>query len=777
MNLRTVLRGVLIVAFMPFAAFAEDFNIIYHLNYGTNYTGAPTTYTAGVGATIDGTPTRNHFSFVGWCTNSGLTQNCSTTQTIGPDATGEKHFYAKWAGDTFNVTYNCGTGATGTPPASTTATYGSTFSPVMIMKNLCENNGNILSGWAISGTNDVKSGTFSWMYAGDKTLTAQWEEFDPKFTITTTNMSANTTFKYWQGSKGLFYVDWGDGTLQTIDNSALISHTYANAGVHTIQFGGLATEHYHNTHNGQNGGRLLGSITFGNFYPNPYADNPQKDNNHSGTPEFISQISGSLGAIYPSLSNANLGLRSQPIFTSTFEGCTNLIGQIPANLFSGVTGGGAIDGCTQTNYAMFLHTFRGCANLGRDSVNGTPTYGIPAGLFGDLSNAGPSTGMFQGTFYGCSGLIGEIPGNLFSGVVGTPNAGLFNSTFGGCTGLSGPIPANLFENISGDASTVVLTCGGGGTYSMEGTTYSIGAVNAFGNTFYNCTNLTGSIPEDLFGRVLPNGTFSGITGNAPYLFANTFRGLEKITGTIPENLFGRVINDTYYGVSGVAKGMFFQTFGGLCSIETPIPPDLFTKTVNGIDYGVSGTAVSLFQSTFNHGRCGNYNNNGLPDSGLTGFIDPDLFRGVTGNSTNIFTATFRNTRMDTVCPCGYHSTTTAWGIDKIPPIAYDPSSDPTGRDAPRAVCTIGLKPNEHYYTGDNGDTVCTTDCDFATNLKTSNGLSYPLFSSQVTVPTMVLKSGDTQCYVPLESGNGGQDSLNLFWGGDTYHAGHEDPED
>jgi len=56
-------------------------------------------YTYGVGATIDSVPTRTHSSFVGWCTDVGLT-NCAATQTIGTTATGDKTFYAKYLCDT-----------------------------------------------------------------------------------------------------------------------------------------------------------------------------------------------------------------------------------------------------------------------------------------------------------------------------------------------------------------------------------------------------------------------------------------------------------------------------------------------------------------------------------------------------------------------------------------------------------------------------------------------------------------------------------------------------
>lgn len=718
------LRVVFVAVFVPFAAFAEDFNITYELNGGTAATtGMPTTYTAGTEASITGVPTRTGSTFAGWCTDAELT-DCANPMIIGADATGDKTFYASWTCKTgygaaddgqsctaneYTVTYDCGDGA-GTAPANAIATYNANFSPVMIMKNLCEKSGYVLSGWLVSGTSTVQAGTFKWTYTVDKTLTAQWVEFDPKFTVTTTNMSAGDTFKYWQGATGKFYVDWGDGTLQTINYKAVIPHTYETAGVHTIRFGGLAT-----------GYSTVASETTPNAIGFGIRSVYKRDaTTNAGTPLFVAGISGSLGDIYPSLPNDN-----HPRFMSTFNGCTNLTGSIPAELFRGVTGSKTDK---EKNYAMFTATFQGCSGL---------TGSIPADLFGDLNNAATGMSIFQQTFSGCSGLTGSIPAGLFSGVTGIPRAGLFAQTFANCSGLTGSIPENLFATISGSANDDITS------YTITGdTTYTRGAVNAFGGTFGGCENLTGTIPA---------GLFSGITGNAAYLFNATFAACQSISGTIPAGLFS--------GITGAAPSMFKTTFQGMCGIESPIPSNLFA--------GVSGTAKEMFRSTFNMGRCGAVGGRGLPESGLTGYVDPQLFAGVTGSSANIFNLTFRNTQMDTTCPCGDHSVTTAWGIEYIGTTAEG--------DRMVAVCAPGLKPNEHYYTGDNGDTVCTTDCDFATNFKTETGLSYNLLSTQVTAPSLVFKSGNSQCYVPLATGNSAG-SVNLKWGNNTYHVAQVDPE-
>lgn len=733
------LRIVLAAVLAPFVAFAEDFNITYVLNGGTAATsGMPATYTAGTEIQITGVPTRTGSTFAGWCTDAELS-NCAMTQTISDADTGDKTFYALWTcnagygvaqdgqsctANQYNVTYDCGTGTTGTPPATAVATYDADFNPTMIMKNSCERSGYVLSGWAISGTNTVQSGTFKWTYTTDKTLTAQWVEFDPKFTVTTTNMSAGDTFKYWQGSDGLFYVDWGDGTLQTINYRAVVPHTYETAGVHTIRFDGLATgydERYDID--------IPGAVSFG-IKATGYNGTTQ----HAGTPLYVAGISGSLGAIYRSLANGN-----QPRFISTFNGCTNLTGSIPASLFSGVTGTSSDN---KKNAKMFSYTFDGCTGL---------TGSIPSTLFGDL-NTVPGLAMFQYTFSGCTGLTGTIPSDLFDGVNGSPRAGLFSGTFYGCSGLSGEIPEDLFAGISGDASVAT-----GDVFTVtnndgSSTTYTNKATSAFSSTFYNCSNLSGNIPENLF---------SGITGNAPYLFDATFAKCEGLSGPIPENLFlgitgsaeymfhlaffscsnltGIIPENLFRNVTGAAKAMFRQTFNKCYKLTGEIPAGLFS--------GVSGTAEAMFFATF------------ARDAGIVGYISPALFAGITGSSTNIFSNTFLDTSMDTECPCGAHESTTAYGLSTIDT---------------RAVCAPGLKSNEHYYTDGNGNTVCTTDCDFATELKTKNGAdedAYPILSEKITTPSLVIQSGGTQCYVPLESG---VDTFNLKWNETVYHVGRLD---
>ncbi|MBQ7055919.1 MAG: hypothetical protein IJN91_03245 [Alphaproteobacteria bacterium] len=128
----------------------------------------------------------------------------------------------------------------------------------------------------------------------------------------------------------------------------------------------------------------------------------------------------------------------------------------------------------------------------------------------------------------------------------------------------------------------------------------------FYRTFYGATNMTGSIPSDLF---------AGISGApAERMFYYTFSGCSGLTGAIPDGLF--------VGISGApAFAMFYGTFHG-CSGLTSIPSDLFA--------GISGAPVSkMFDSTFED--C----------SGLTGAIPDGLFGNLTGAPAyGMFDSTF-----------------------------------------------------------------------------------------------------------------------------------------
>jgi hypothetical protein len=82
---------------------------------------------------------------------------------------------------------------------------------------------------------------------------------------------------------------------------------------------------------------------------------------------------------------------------------------------------------------------------------------------------------------------------------GAPAHSMFRATFYECHNLTGSIPTGLFGNISGAPAGYM-----------------------FAVTFYKCGNLTGSIPTGLFGNI------SGAP--ADYMFYATFQDCSKLTG-------------------------------------------------------------------------------------------------------------------------------------------------------------------------------------------------------------------------------------------------------
>ena len=73
---------------------ADTYTIKFNLNGGTNYTGAPTSYTIETSTITLGAPTKSGYEFGGWYDNSGLTGTAVTKITKG--TTGNKEYWAKW---------------------------------------------------------------------------------------------------------------------------------------------------------------------------------------------------------------------------------------------------------------------------------------------------------------------------------------------------------------------------------------------------------------------------------------------------------------------------------------------------------------------------------------------------------------------------------------------------------------------------------------------------------------------------------------------------------
>ena len=296
-----------------------------------------------------------------------------------------------------------------------------------------------------------------------------------KFFATTT--PDTTSFSFAISASGVYHIAWGDGTREsyrkTNTTATTYSHEYSDAGEYVIKIGGYRT-----------GGNSLS-----------FANNLN-----------LAKIDGSVGAIFSTIKNKN-GSVSNPKFEGLFNGCTNLTGTIPPDLFRGIYG--------VRVHSMFDSVFAKCYGL---------TGGIPHGLFGNLYGR-TAYEMFSNTFNGCSGLTGSIPSKLFGEFSGASEPYMFNGVFDGCKGLTGNIPKDLFSGITG---TVTLC--------------------SYRWAFRNCSGLTGSIPENLFGEITDY--------TSSWNFDGTFAGCKGLTGEITDGLFGPLTK--------IQTGMFPNTFSG-CS--------------------------------------------------------------------------------------------------------------------------------------------------------------------------------------------------------------------
>ena len=488
--------------------------------------------------------------------------------------------------------------------------------------------------YSTNGGDDGTTNTCDWTCPSSTTMRVGDTCQLSKFEVTTTELTANTTFTFKLSAKGKFYVDWGDGSaVQTITRSNTTAtdytHTYETAGAYTIRFGGTATEYNSN-------------------YSTPAISFYKKS---GGSQTKIASLSGSLGALFPQL--ATSGYTNFPRFYETFRGATNIT-NIPTTLFSGLTGG--------YTYYMFNSTFNGCTGL----------TSIPAGLFSGITTG--AAHMFHATFLGCTGLT-SIPATLFNEIsVNNSCDYMFNFTFGDCTGLTS-IPADLFSGITVSANHMFDSTFGGctGLTSIPATLFSgitstAGTYDTFNSTFSDCTGLT-SIPAGLFSGItsgyqgtfrgtfssctgltsIPAGLFSGITTGSTEMFLSTFRNCTGLTA-LPETLFSNI-------TTGGNK-MFYGTFRECSNLSGYVPPTFFAGLIANNSPYSTDMMNDLFASTGVLTAC---------PAGYTQYItgyesywsskvscvpcDAGTYKGTTGNQacTACATGTYSSTTGATAC--------------------------------------------------------------------------------------------------------------------------------
>ena len=401
---------------------------------------------------------------------------------------------------------------------------------------------------------------------GAYAVTCQSNEFEydgqcieSKFEITTTNDTDR--FVFTMSAKGTFYIDWGDGNVEMINRTGTTmteyTHNYAGTNEYIIKFGGLATG-YANSYTG--GEAAQGTAIYFGKGTTDYTTNNTYLN--------LAGISGSLGAIFPTIGNGGIYAK-QPRFKRTFYGTTNLVSSIPSDLFNGISGSaGYIND-------MFYCTFANSGVTGQipEDLFGREINGVYYGINGRVGQR-----YFNNLFSGCTGLTGSIPEKLFGRIINGVYHGaiitayqVFFRTFSRCSGLTGTdiddpnnpgqkyaIPPNLFFGAQGKML-------GNGIFSY---------------TFYGCSGLTGTIPPGLFGNIHGKPTDS--------IFSNTFYGCTGLTGPIPSNLFSGIVGKP-------AQYMFYNTFANCTNLGKDsiggtstyyIPPELFA--------GIDKTSIATY---------------------------------------------------------------------------------------------------------------------------------------------------------------------------------------
>lgn len=463
-----------------------------------------------------------------------------------------------------------------------------------------------------SGMDDYECIPTTWGGGGTK----KWPECvtDWPFAVKSTDMDAGSVFTLSIGAAGTFYIDWGDGNFDRIDKSDALatsySHTYKTAGSYDIKFSGTATKYAEYTDETL-AAPAVSAISF--------ADN-----------SYVAGVSGNLARIFSTLADG-----SNPCFFMLFSGCENLTGDIPENLFSGLTGTAAV--------GQFAGVFQNCTGLTE----------IPENLFVGVTK--PSGGMFVGTFIGCTGLT-EIPENMFASfeMGKILPRGMFAYTFQDCSELRGPSVmlngkylydlysdvSDVFDSMYGGATglsdyqCIPRSWGGGNSgnnpacvadwpltmtvsgnrfammFGFEGQAYvdwGDGTVENFDGLSVASHTYSTSGTYDVRIAARPTGYYGSdypvFKVTTPYMLRGVQGSLGKVFPTLADGsnpAFIETFQDAIYltslpdtlfdGLTGEASPyMFFGTFWG-CEGLTEIPTYLFA--------GVTVPSDSMFVSTF-----------------------------------------------------------------------------------------------------------------------------------------------------------------------------------
>lgn len=280
--------------------------------------------------------------------------------------------------------------------------------------------------------------------------------FERKLQIQTKPITKKTTVYISISAQGTFYIDWGDGTIETKNkpttDQASYSHSYPKDDVnqgYSISIGGLATGYYSASGTTYN-------VSAISFYRS----------GRGGLSTYIKTLSGSLGAIFPTIGNTSgltgtALLEKQPRFIQTFRGASSWQGNIPAGLFSGVNGDFAP--------SMYRQTFYQCSALSGY---------IPGTLFNNMSTGNaPINEVMSNVFYQTTNLATVCPTGTEQIITG------YESYWNSRVACS-VCPAGQYSTAPGSSCTECPT----GTYNPNtGSTSASDCISCAAGTYNNLT--------------------------------------------------------------------------------------------------------------------------------------------------------------------------------------------------------------------------------------------------------------------------------------------------
>ncbi len=160
---------------------ASTYTITYNLDGGTNFSGAPASFTVESAIINLGNPTKTGYTFEGWFDNASFSG--SEIIQIVTGSTGNKTLYAKWTAETYTLTFDAAGGSGADTPR--VVTYGQAIGAITEPTKT----GYSLDRWEIGGV-AITGGTI-WNYTSDQTATAVWSVNN--YTITY-NLDGGTNF-------------------------------------------------------------------------------------------------------------------------------------------------------------------------------------------------------------------------------------------------------------------------------------------------------------------------------------------------------------------------------------------------------------------------------------------------------------------------------------------------------------------------------------------------------------------------------------------------------